>query len=105
MTTTPATTTSIHLASRLDPIQQSLTLSLDDRVRRLKAEGRDIVNLTVGQPDFDTPAWIGEAARVAIAAGRLWVPSCALMVSWAVRQSGSASEARAVSCNKPARAS
>jgi len=70
MTATPVTTTPIHLASRLDPIQQSLTLSLDDRVRRLKAEGRNIVNLTVGQPDFDTPAWIGDAARVAIAQGK-----------------------------------
>lgn len=60
----------IHLAKRLDPIQPSLTLTLDDRVRRLKAAGQDIVNLTVGQPDFDTPSWIGDAARAAIAQGK-----------------------------------
>ncbi|TPW01892.1 MAG: aspartate aminotransferase [bacterium] len=60
----------IRLASRLDPIQPSLTLSLDDRVRQLKASGRNIINLTVGQPDFDTPGWIGDAARAAIAQGK-----------------------------------
>jgi len=60
----------LRLASRLDPIQQSLTLALDDRVRRLKASGQVIINLTVGQPDFDTPVWIGDAARAAITAGK-----------------------------------
>jgi aspartate aminotransferase len=59
----------LPLAHRLDAISPSLTLSLDDRVRTMIAEGRPIVNLTVGQPDFDTPAWIGEAARAAIVEG------------------------------------
>jgi aspartate aminotransferase len=37
--------------------------------RELKAAGRDIVDLTVGEPDFDTPAHVKEAAVAAIAAG------------------------------------
>ena len=56
-------------AARLDAITPSLTLSLDDRVRTLIAEGRPIVNLTVGQPDFDTPKYVCDAAAKAIAEG------------------------------------
>ena len=37
--------------------------------KRLQAEGRDIVSLGAGEPDFDTPAHICDAARNAIAAG------------------------------------
>jgi aspartate aminotransferase len=59
----------IKLSSHLDHVRPSLTLSLDDQVRTLQAAGRKILNLTVGQPDFDTPAWIGDAARAAIARG------------------------------------
>jgi aspartate aminotransferase len=59
----------IRLSPRLDNVRPSLTLSLDDRVRALQAAGKDVINLTVGQPDFDTPAWIGDAARAAITRG------------------------------------
>ncbi|HEX7880611.1 MAG TPA: pyridoxal phosphate-dependent aminotransferase, partial [Candidatus Eisenbacteria bacterium] len=59
----------IRLSPRLDNVRPSLTLSLDDRVRSLQAAGKNIINLTVGQPDFDTPAWIGDAARAAITRG------------------------------------
>lgn len=60
---------SIPLASRLDAISPSLTLAIDDRVRTLQAKGADLVNLTVGQPDFDTPAWIRAAAAQAMDSG------------------------------------
>src|SRR5690349_5370960 len=59
----------IRLAPRLDLVRPSLTLSLDDRVRSLQAAGKSVINRTVGQPDFDTPAWIGVAARAAITRG------------------------------------
>lgn len=59
----------IPLASRLDAISPSLTLAIDDRVRTLQAQGADLINLTVGQPDFDTPAWIRAAAVAAMDAG------------------------------------
>jgi aspartate aminotransferase len=60
---------SLRLSPRLSAVQPSLTLSLDDRVRQLKAAGKKVINLTVGQPDFNTPEWVAEAARRAIAAG------------------------------------
>ena len=59
----------LHPVARLEAITPSLTLSLDDRVRTLIAEGQPIVNLTVGQPDFDTPKHVCEAAARAIAEG------------------------------------
>jgi aspartate aminotransferase len=59
----------ISLSPRLKSIAPSLTLALDDQVRRLQASGQKIINLTVGQPDFDTPAWISRAAQAAIAEG------------------------------------
>jgi aspartate aminotransferase len=59
----------LSLAPRLASITPSLTLSVDDRVRTLVAEGRSIVNLTVGQPDFDTPKYIADAGACAIAEG------------------------------------
>ncbi|NGO54079.1 aminotransferase class I/II-fold pyridoxal phosphate-dependent enzyme [Mesorhizobium camelthorni] len=40
-----------------------------DRARRLQAEGRDIIDLTAGEPDFDTPKHISEAVAAALAAG------------------------------------
>lgn len=60
---------SIPVSHRMDAISPSLTLALDDRVRQLQAEGAQLINLTVGQPDFNTPAWINAAAVKAIADG------------------------------------
>jgi aspartate aminotransferase len=40
----------------------SPTLALNAKANQLKAEGVDIINLTAGEPDFDTPAWIKQAA-------------------------------------------
>lgn len=55
-----------HLASRLDMIPASPTLALDDRARALKAAGHDVIGFGVGEPDFDTPLHIREAAIKAI---------------------------------------
>lgn len=59
----------IHLAERVLRIKPSITLSFAARANRLKAEGKDIINLTVGEPDFDTPEHIKEAARKALKDG------------------------------------
>lgn len=56
-------------ASRVTRIKESASVQAAARVRELKAEGRAIIDLTVGEPDFDTPAHIKEAAIQAIAAG------------------------------------
>lgn len=50
-------------------IKPSPTSAAQDRTAQLKREGRDIVNLVVGEPDFDTPAAIRQAACAAIERG------------------------------------
>jgi len=57
------------IADRLGRIKPSPTLAVTARVKELKAEGRDIIGLGAGEPDFDTPDFIKEAAKAAIDAG------------------------------------
>ncbi|MBT3534385.1 MAG: pyridoxal phosphate-dependent aminotransferase, partial [Rhodospirillaceae bacterium] len=57
------------IASRLSRIKPSATNALTGRVAELKAEGRDIIGLGAGEPDFDTPDHIKEAAIAALRAG------------------------------------
>ncbi|MAF49853.1 MAG: pyridoxal phosphate-dependent aminotransferase [Rhodospirillales bacterium] len=57
------------LASRLSRIQPSQTMAVTSRARQLKAEGRDVIGLGAGEPDFDTPDHVKEAAVKAIAEG------------------------------------
>lgn len=54
------------LSQRAQAIQPSATLETSTRVRQLKAQGVDIINLSIGQPDFPTPTAIRTAATVAI---------------------------------------
>ncbi|MGH6973706.1 MAG: pyridoxal phosphate-dependent aminotransferase [Stellaceae bacterium] len=57
------------LAARLGRIKPSPTIAVTDKARRLKAAGRDIVGLGAGEPDFDTPQNIKDAAKRAIDKG------------------------------------
>ncbi len=57
------------IADRLNRISPSQTIAISSKARALKAEGRDIISLSAGEPDFDTPAHIKEAAIAAINAG------------------------------------
>ncbi len=56
---------------RVDQIPLSLTLALDARAKELAAAGRDIVNMTAGQPDFDSPEVVREAAKGTIDGARV----------------------------------
>src|SRR3954470_14749642 len=58
------------IASRLSNIKPSPTIAVTDKARELKAAGRDIIGLGAGEPDFDTPDNIKEAAIKAIRAGK-----------------------------------
>ena len=51
-------------------MDESVTLAAANRAKELKAQGRDIIDLTLGQPDFPTPKKIGEAAIAAIENGK-----------------------------------
>lgn len=57
------------IADRLSRIKPSPTLAVTSRVKELKAQGRDIIGLGAGEPDFDTPDFVKEAAKAAIDSG------------------------------------
>ncbi len=59
----------MKLADRVNKIQPSPTLAIDAKAKALKAQGIDIVGFGAGEPDFDTPDNIKEAAKKAIEAG------------------------------------
>ena len=59
----------MQLARRIRQIPPSATLALNAKANQLKAQGVDIVNFGVGEPDFDTPENIREAAIRAIHEG------------------------------------
>ena len=58
------------LADSLQRIKPSATIAVTDKARALKAAGRDVIGLGAGEPDFDTPDNIKEAAIKAIRDGR-----------------------------------
>jgi aspartate aminotransferase len=58
------------LADRTTRIKPSATMAVTDKARALKAAGRDVIGLGAGEPDFDTPEHIKEAAIRAIRDGR-----------------------------------
>ena len=56
-------------AERLDRISPSLTIAMTTKARELRAAGRNIISLSAGEPDFDTPPNVKDAAIHAIEAG------------------------------------
>src|SRR5919206_4998278 len=53
------------LSDALSRVKPSATLVMTQKARNLKAQGRDVISLSVGEPDFDTPDHIKEAAVAA----------------------------------------
>ena len=60
---------SLTLSARAESLQPSLTLAIAAKAKALKADGHDICSLSAGEPDFDTPAFIRQAAAQALEAG------------------------------------
>lgn len=60
----------LTLTDRLNRIKPSPSSMAGQRVRELRAAGRDVIGLTAGEPDFDTPLHIREAAWQAMNAGK-----------------------------------
>ena len=58
------------LADRLSRIKPSPTIAVSTKAAELKAAGHDVIGLGAGEPDFDTPDHIKEAARIAMANGK-----------------------------------
>lgn len=59
----------MQLANRTQAVKPSATITINTKASQLKAQGIDVINLSVGEPDFDTPDFIKEAAIAAIHAG------------------------------------
>ena len=59
----------LKLSARAQALQPSLTLAIAARAKALKADGRNICSLSAGEPDFDTPAFIRQAAAQALESG------------------------------------
>lgn len=55
-----------YLSDRINLLAESETLAMTRRSRELRAQGFDVINLSIGEPDFDTPDYVKEAAKDAI---------------------------------------
>jgi aspartate aminotransferase len=58
-----------YLSKRITEMQESATLQMAKVARALRAQGLDIIDLSIGEPDFDTPVHIRDAAKRAIDEG------------------------------------
>jgi aspartate aminotransferase len=59
----------LTLSARAEALQPSLTLAIAAKAKALKAEGHNICSLSAGEPDFDTPGFIRDAAAAALQTG------------------------------------
>ncbi len=55
-----------YLSDRINLLSESETLAMTRRSRELRAQGFDVINLSIGEPDFDTPDHVKDAAKEAI---------------------------------------
>jgi aspartate aminotransferase len=62
------------IADALSRVKPSATIAVTQKARDLKAQGRDVISLSVGEPDFDTPDNIKQAAIAAIESGKTKYP-------------------------------
>jgi aspartate aminotransferase len=60
----------MQFSSNVEKLKPSATIAVSTLAKKLTAEGRDIINLSAGEPDFDTPAFISDAAIEGIRAGK-----------------------------------
>lgn len=60
----------IELAQRVAKVKESITLTISARAKAMKAEGIDVCSFSAGEPDFDTPIHVKEAAKKALDEGK-----------------------------------
>jgi len=60
----------VRLTKRIQKVKPSPTLAIDSKAKAMKAEGIDVVGFGAGEPDFDTPEHIKQAAIAALKAGK-----------------------------------
>jgi len=59
----------MRFARRIDRIEPSITLALDERAKKMRAAGRDVISMAVGEPDFPAPALVQAAAIEKVRSG------------------------------------
>ncbi|KAB1441613.1 pyridoxal phosphate-dependent aminotransferase [Pseudodesulfovibrio senegalensis] len=59
----------MRISDRLERIKPSATLAVNAKAQELRAQGREVISLAVGQPDFNTPQHVVEAAKAALDEG------------------------------------
>ena len=57
------------LSKRIQTLSSSLTIAISSLARELKAEGKDVISFSAGEPDFDTPEAVKNAAKASLDAG------------------------------------
>jgi aspartate aminotransferase len=62
-------TANISFSANVERLQPSATMAVSTLAKRLRSEGRDVIDLSAGEPDFPTPEWISDAAVAGIRAG------------------------------------
>ncbi|MCY4164594.1 MAG: pyridoxal phosphate-dependent aminotransferase [Gammaproteobacteria bacterium] len=60
---------SMQLSERVQRVKPSATIAISTLAREMRAEGRDVLSLSAGEPDFDTPEHVRAAAAAAMEAG------------------------------------
>ena len=63
-----------QVSNRLNQLSESATLAMARMSRELKAQGHNVIALSLGEPDFDTPEFIKESAKNAIDNNLLSLP-------------------------------
>jgi len=63
-----------YLSSRLDPVKPSASAAVSQAAKEARDRGEDVIDLGLGEPDFDTPAHIIEAAYTAAKDGQTRYP-------------------------------
>jgi aspartate aminotransferase len=66
----------LRVSEALSRVKPSATIAVSQKARQLKAEGKDVIGLGAGEPDFDTPDHIKEAAINAIRSGQDQIHQC-----------------------------
>ncbi len=59
----------MQFSERIQRIKPSATLTITAKAGELRAQGKDVLSLAAGEPDFPPPAWVSEAAKQAIDSG------------------------------------
>lgn len=90
------------LADALERVKPSATIAVTTKAAELRAAGRDVIGLGAGEPDFDTPENVKEAAIKAIRAGKTKYTAVDGFPS-SRKRSRKSSSARTVSITPPAR--